>query len=242
MSQINHYTNVEHDEETISSIVNKHLDLARKIAWHYHDRVNGIVEIEDLIQIGIVGLLEAINRYQDRGKDAFISYASVRIKGAIVDYLRRQSGINRNYIKKIKELRAAELQLFQQNNRDPDIDEIAEFMNIKISEIHSIRKMINASKSESLENLNIQLGIICSADDSSLQDPEESVQSYQQTQLLSKVIGTLDKRLQLILQLYYIEELNVSEIAKILHISTGRVSQLKDKALTILQAEMNKYQ
>ena len=83
---------------TINQLINDHTNLVKKISWHLHGRVNSIVDIEDIIQIGMLGLISAAQNYIPQKNASFASYASIRIKGEILDYLRKSSNLDRSTI------------------------------------------------------------------------------------------------------------------------------------------------
>ena len=110
----------------IEELVTEHLTLVRKIAWHVHGRVASVVEIDDLVQVGYIGLVTAAQNYTIREGASFASYAGIRIKGAILDHLRKNSNLCRSTMKMMQETKKTEEKLMQQLGRSPTTSELAE--------------------------------------------------------------------------------------------------------------------
>ena len=114
----------------VEDLIKCNYQLVKKIAWHLHGRVQSIIDIEDLIQIGMIGLISAARNYTPIKDASFSSYASLRIRGEIVDYLRKNSSLCRATIKMKKLAENASENLNKKLGREPDSLEIAEEMNI----------------------------------------------------------------------------------------------------------------
>ena len=209
--------------------------LVKKIAWHYHGRVKNIVEIDDLIQIGMLGLISAAKNFTERPGVKFSSYAKIRIKGEIVDYLRKNSNLCRTTISNKQKYERTLEKLRRIFNRDPSNNEIADELDIQIEELYNWKEAFAANKLEDIESVYDEFSIwFYSKDDT----PEESLTDKELRGALLKSLHKLEKTEALVIQLYYVEELNIFEIAKILEVSNGRVSQIKTKAIRKLRNEL----
>jgi len=209
--------------------------LVKKIAWHYHGRVKNIVEIDDLIQIGMLGLISAAKNFTERPGVKFSSYAKIRIKGEIVDYLRKNSNLCRTTISNKQKYERTLEKLRRIFNRDPSNNEIADELDIQIEELYNWKEAFAANKLEDIESVYDEFSIwFYSKDDT----PEESLTDKELRGALLKSLHKLEKTEALVIQLYYVEELNIFEIAKILEVSNGRVSQIKTKAIKKLRNEL----
>ena len=113
------------------------LNLVKKIAWHYHGRVKNIIEIDDLIQIGMLGLVTAAENFIEKPGVTFSSYARIRIKGEIVDYLRKNSNLCRTTISNKQKYDKAYEDLQKTLNRDPNDNELVEHLKVNIDELHN---------------------------------------------------------------------------------------------------------
>ena len=209
--------------------------LVKKIAWHYHGRVKNIVEIDDLMQIGMLGLITAAKNFIERPGVSFATYAKIRIKGEIVDYLRKNSNLCRTTITNKQKYERIIENLRNLYNREPTNSEIAKNLEISIEELYSWKEAFAANKLEDIEAAYDEFSIwFHSRDDT----PEENLTDKELRNALLKSLYKLEKSEALVIQLYYVEELNVFEIAKILDVSNGRVSQIKSNAIKKLRNEL----
>ena len=210
--------------------------LVKKIAWHYHGRVKNIVEIDDLMQIGMLGLITAAKNFTERPGVSFSTYAKIRIKGEIVDYLRKNSNLCRTTITNKQKYERIIENLRNLYNREPTNSEIAKNLEISIEELYSWKEAFAANKLEDIEAVYDEFSIwFHSRDDT----PEENLTDKELRSALLNSLYKLEKSEALVIQLYYVEELNVFEIAKILDVSNGRVSQIKSNAIKKLRNELN---
>ena len=221
----------------INSLVEKNMGLVRKIAWHMHGRVKSAVDIEDLIQIGMYGLVTAAQNYVVKEGVSFSSYASIRIRGERVDHLRRNSNLCRTTIQMQQKYKSSVEVLSKQLQREPNNDEIAVEMGLKTAELHNWEQAFAANTHQSLDTVYDEFSIWFATKE---QNPEEELTDTELRENLVEALKTLPEREALLIQLYYVEELNVYEIAKVLDITTGRVSQIKKNAVSRLREYINK--
>ena len=221
----------------INSLIEKNMGLVRKIAWHMHGRVKSAVEIEDLIQIGMYGLVTAAQNYVVKEGVSFASYAGIRIRGEIVDHLRRNSNLCRTTIQMQQRHKTSIETLSHQLQREPNQDEIAAEMGLETKELNNWEQAFAANTHQSLDSVYDEFSIWFA---SSEQNPEEELTDTELKENLVKALKTLPEREALLIQLYYVEELNVYENAKVLDITTGRVSQIKKNAISRLRDFINK--
>ena len=205
------------------------MGLVRKIAWHMHGRVKSAVEIEDLIQIGMYGLVTAAQNYVVKEGVSFASYAGIRIRGEIVDYLRRNSNLCRTTIQMQQKYNASLEKLSRQLQREPKNNEIAKDMGLEESELDNWEQAFAANTHQSLDSVYDEFSIWFASND---QSPEDELSDTELRENLVEALKTLPEREAMLVQLYYVEELNVYEIAEVLEITTGRVSQIKKSAIS----------
>ena len=120
-----------------NELINKNMSIVKKIAYYYLGRVHQVVEIEDLLQIGMVGLIEAAHNYQPHEGVVFENYARLRIKGAIIDFLRKSSNLCRGTIKRKQDFDKASRKLEIEHKRLPQPEEVASELKIDVSELMS---------------------------------------------------------------------------------------------------------
>ena len=223
--------------KNINALIENNMGLVRKIAWHMHGRVKSAVEIEDLIQIGMYGLVTAAQNYVVKEGVSFASYAGIRIRGEIVDHLRRNSNLCRTTIQMQQKYNASFEKLSRQLQREPKNSEIAEDMGLEASELDNWEQAFAANTHQSLDSVYDEFSIWFASND---QSPEDELSDTELRENLVEALKTLPEREAMLVQLYYVEELNVYEIAEVLEITTGRVSQIKKSAISRLREFIQK--
>ena len=136
------------NSENKESLIKGCLNLVKKIAWHYHGRVKNIIEIDDIIQIGMLGLVTAADNFIEKPGVTFSSYARIRIKGEIVDFLRKNSNLCRSTIVNKQKFDKSFEKLQKNFNRDPHDNELIQDLNININELHKWKEAFAANKLE----------------------------------------------------------------------------------------------
>ncbi|HEY9091475.1 FliA/WhiG family RNA polymerase sigma factor [Parasphingorhabdus sp.] len=215
-------------------LIESHLPLVRKLAWHVHSRMSSAIEVEDLLQTGMVALVEAAQSYQDRGL-GFTNYAKLRVRGAMIDALRKASHVSRSAMTFQKRLRAAEDELSRQLGRSPGEGELAAAMGM---DRESFRTAADQARSVDLESMET----VYSDQNIWFADPAERADNraerLQQRDRLAAAIDAQPPREAMILQLYFIEEMNLDEIGQTLNIGAARVCQIKKAALAKLHRQL----
>ena len=223
--------------KNINALIENNMGLVRKIAWHMHGRVKSAVEIEDLIQIGMYGLVTAAQNYVVKEGVSFASYAGIRIRGEIVDHLRRNSNLCRTTIQMQQKYNASHEKLSRQLQREPKNNEIAKDMGLEESELDNWEQAFAANTHQSLDSVYDEFSIWFASED---QSPEDELSETELRKNLVEALKTLPEREAMLVQLYYVEVLNVYEIAEVLEITTGRVSQIKKSAVSRLREFIQK--
>ena len=223
------------NSENKETLIKSCLNLVKKIAWHYHGRVKNIIEIDDLIQIGMLGLVTAAENFIEKPGVTFSSYARIRIKGEIVDFLRKNSNLCRTTIVNKQKYDKSFEKLQKNLNRDPFEHELIQELHIDINDLHKWKEAFAANKLENLDAVYDEFSIWFLSKEN---DPEEKFNELELRDALLKALKKLEKVEALIIQLYYVEELNVYEIAKVLDLTNGRISQIKSLAIKKLRNEI----
>ena len=213
-------------------LINENLELVKRIAYYYRGRVGKIIEIEDLLQLGMVGLVEAAHNYSPQNDVPFASYAKLRIKGAIVDYLRKSSNLCRGTIRRKQDYERAKRSLEKKLNRDPSVEEVAIELQVEVAELSKWKHDFAVSQHKSIDEATEAYGDFLFSMEESV---EEKIFNGQLKQLLRENLTNLNQQQLMVLQLYYVDELNVYEIAEVLSVTTGRVSQIKSAAVKTLR-------
>jgi len=195
-----------------------------------------MVEIEDLIQAGFLGLIDASQRYSPREGVNFAAYAAIRIRGSIVDHLRRNSNLCRSTMARQQKVSAARTNLERKLGRTPNGTEIAEELGLEQKEFQAWLTSFEAGNATSLDEVySDHSDWFRSSDDT----PEQALEHQEMKGIMREALTRLPERETLVLHLYYTEELNLQEIARVLEVTTGRVSQIKKAAVQRLRSIMD---
>ncbi len=216
------------------AIIRAHSSLVRRIAWHVHSRMSSAIEVEDLIQIGMVALIEAARTFEDRGI-SFIPYASMRVRGAMIDELRRDARMCRSGMVNRRRLAQVRASLENTLGRSASDAEMAEALGLDGNAYHAMAASTQAVRQDSIDEVysdhDIWFADMAETADTLLEKSE-------MRRLLAKNIAALAEREALVLQLYFIEELNLDEIGETLGVGAARICQIKKSALEKLRLLM----
>lgn len=216
-------------------LIASQMEQVRRVAHYFHGRVRGAVEVEDLIQAGYVGLVDAAQKYERKEGASFATYAGIRIRGAIADHLRRASNLCRTTIINRQRVNRASLALERRLQRLPTSIEIADELGMSINEYEDWRQAFQANTLQTIEEVHDEFSVWFL---SNTGNPEEEINKTELRAALRKALESLTEREALVIQLYYVEERNVYEIGEILDVTTGRVSQIKKAAIGTLRTRL----
>ncbi len=218
-------------------LARQYMPLVRKIAWHVHGRVSSAIEIEDLLQIGMVALVEAANNFEDRGH-GFAAYAQMRVRGAMIDHLRRHATIARSAMARRKQLTAARRTFEQRTGRTPSEAEIAAELGLDAAAwldfVEGTEVVQHQSMDEVYSDQSMWFADVADRADDVLE--RESLK-----RAIAAGISELPEREAMVLQLYFVEEMNLEEIGLTLDIGAARVCQIKKSALDKLRARLTEW-
>ena len=221
----------------VQNLIKDNITLVKKIAWHLHGRVSSVMDIEDLIQIGILGLISAAQNYTPQKDASFSSYANIRIKGEILDYLRKNSNLCRATIRMKKISEKASLMLRHKLGREPLNNEVASEIGISSEKYYEWTNAFEANVIRSLDDSYDEYSQWFVTKE---MNPEESINHTELRDQLKDSLGKLEGNEALVIQLYFVEELNIYEIAAVMSVSTGRVSQIKTSAIKRIRENIQK--
>ena len=201
------------------------------------------VEYEDLVSYGVFGLIDAIDKF-DRNKEVkFETYASLRIRGAILDQIRKMDWIPRTIRQRQKQIDTAMKELEQRNGRPPTDAELAAYMGISEDEFLDWQNQVKADNIISL-NEYVEQGNDISSEksiSSGFDTPESVIEKSELKEMLEEALELLTDKEKKVILLYYYEELTLKEISRVLEVSESRISQLHTKALQKMKTKMGKY-
>ena len=224
-------------------LISEYLPYVKRIVQRLAVHLPSTVDIDDLMNVGVIGLIQAVDRYDPRRDNKFMTYAIFRIKGAVLSELRARDFLSRSNRRKIRELESAYQRLEQKLGREADDKEIAQEMGIELDQVYRTKQMSSISFI-SLEELGV-----------SSKDEKEKLMSFlanneddalNLTKLkelkegLSGAIKQLPEKERLVISLYYLDELTMKETGKVLGITESRVSQIHSQAILHLRSKLRK--
>jgi len=225
----------------MDALVRKHADLVKRIAYHLAGRLPPQVEVDDLIQAGMIGLLEAAQNYSTGRGASFETFAGIRIRGAMLDALRKLDWAPRSVHRKARAAAVALREVEARKGSEVSESEVAAHMGVPVSEYQRIIQ----------DSLGCQLLRLNEADDGEespldrlpdgAPDPESNALGNSLRQAVVDAIGGLPDRERLVLSLYYEQELNLKEIGTVLKVTESRVCQLHGQALLRLKAQLSEW-
>jgi RNA polymerase sigma factor FliA len=216
-------------------LVMAHLGLVKRVALHLKARIPAFMELDELIQVGMIGLLEASRAFDPVKGIEFENFAHSRVRGAMLDEVRRLSFLPRSAVAFNKEHNTTVHALAAELGRTPTQAEIAEYMGKDLEEFHKERGKAKRFETYSMEVVTEEVMTI--ADDAS-QQPDVIVEEAQFMDAVTDAIAQLPEREQLVMQLYYVEEFNLKEIGETLGVSESRVSQILSSVVKKLRGTL----
>lgn len=225
------------------ALITETLPLIKHIAHRLATRLPNNIEIRDLINAGVIGLLDAIEKFEPERNIKFKTYAEVRIRGAILDSLRNLDWAPRSLRKKSKDLERVYGELSQKLGRPATDEEVSEAMGEDLENFHALIDQLHGLTIGSFENLSdsedSENYINYYPDDGS-NDPYTKFEASELTSMLADAIEELPEKERLVLSLYYYEEFTMKEIGSLLGVNESRVSQLHTKATLRLRSKLSK--
>lgn len=233
-------TAIAHKEQ----IIEQYIPLVKYIASRIMVGRNTYIEYEDLVSYGLIGLMDAMTKFNPEKGIKFSSYASIRIKGAMIDQIRKARPISKGAMDKLARYNESVERLQTSLLREPTIDEIAVDINTSIAEIIEIEGYINFMSVVSLESILFSeddeftvMGII---EDKNSPSPHDAFEEKEKVEILAASIEKLKEKDRIVLNLYYYEGLTLKEIGQVLNVSESRVCQLHSRAIKNLRTQMQK--
>jgi RNA polymerase sigma factor for flagellar operon FliA len=246
MSGLASYHSAQQSGVKLDDLVMQHAGLVKRIAYHLMNRLPSSVQSDDLIQAGMVGLLEAGKNYNAQQGASFETYAGIRIRGAMLDEVRRSDWTPRSVHRKSREVAETIREIENLQGRDATGREVAEKMNISLDEYHHILQDASGSRVFSFEELVSLDGNSGNAEDHFASDteqpaPEQGLENSDFRKALVNAISGLPERERLVIALYYDEEMNLREIGQVLGVSESRVCQIHSQAAMRLRSRLKNW-
>lgn len=221
-----------------SELVEQNAALVKRIAYHLIARLPASVDVEDLIQAGMIGLLDASHQFDSSQGASFETYAGIRIRGAMLDEIRRNDWAPRSVHRKAREISSTMQVIEQQKGRNASDAEVAQAMGLDISEYHQQLHDSTGHQLFSLDEFSDNDEVHARPISSGPAAPEEEVQQDDFQQAMARAIDSLPERERLLMSLYYNDELNLKEIGEVLGVSESRVSQIHSQTVIRLRSKL----
>ena len=224
-----------------TAIVTRHGELVRRIAHHLAARLPSSVEVDDLIQAGMLGLIEAAKNFQADQGAAFETYASIRIRGAMIDEIRRGDWVPRSVHRRYRDVVAATREVEQKKGGAAHPQEVAQALGVSLDDYHHMLEDASRgqllSLDEQMDDFDGEPRLAASCNVTPARELEHSM--FRQS--VGDAIGDLPEREQLVLSLYYEQEMNLREIGAVLGISESRVCQIHGQAMLRLRSRLGEW-
>lgn len=219
-------------------LIKKNTLMVRRIAYHLLMHLPHSIQVEDLIQAGMIGLLEAAKHYNSDKGASFETYAGIRIRGYMLDEVRRNEWVPRSVYRNSRLINNAIKNVENRLGRDAKDIEIADELNLKLDEYHVLLKDAAGGHLYGFEDLGVTEDVL-KGEDGQLNEPHERALHDDMAQHLARLINTLPSKERLVLALYYERDLNLKEIGDVLEVSESRVSQIHTQAMIRLKTKIS---
>jgi len=241
MSSYSEIGSFNSDPPNYDALMTKYAPLVKRIAYHMMGRLPSNVQLDDMVQAGMIGLFEALKGYDMSRGASFETYARIRIRGAMIDEVRRGDWTPRSVYRKSRQLSEAIREVEEREGRDAKDSEIAELLEMNMQEYTALVKDAAGCQLLSYEDIASTGGGREGTSAAQMQGPYQELQEEDFKQGLVDKITSLPERERLVMALYYDEEFNLREIGEILGVSEGRVCQIHGQALVRLRARMTNW-
>ncbi|CZF80261.1 RNA polymerase sigma factor FliA [Grimontia celer] len=221
------------------TVFEQYATLVKRIAHHLIARLPPNVQVEDLIQAGMIGLLEAQQNYDSTKGASFETYAGIRIRGAMLDDIRKGDWVPRSVHKNNRQISEVISQLEGELGRDPNDKEIAKRLGMSLDQYYQAQNDINAGRLIGIDDLGVSEDAFVTESHRDENLPFEEVAGDSFKSHLANAIRGLPEREALVLSLYYDEELNLKEIGAIIGVSESRVCQIQNQAMQRLRTKLS---
>ncbi|MCW8847622.1 MAG: RNA polymerase sigma factor FliA [Sedimenticola sp.] len=230
------YTSIQ--EMDSDTLVNRHAPLVKRIAYHLMNRLPPNVQADDLIQAGMIGLLEASRNYDPSQGASFETYAGIRIRGSMLDEIRRSDWTPRSVHRKARMVADAMRTIENEQGRDARDAEVAEVLDMSLVQYHRILQDASGCRIFSIEELQAVGELPYEGGGSDITGPFDGMQKDAFKKALAEAIAGLPERERLVIALYYDEEMNLREIGQVLGVSESRVCQIHSQATLRLRSRL----
>ncbi|MGP1569385.1 MAG: sigma-70 family RNA polymerase sigma factor [Eubacteriales bacterium] len=237
---------VKKDKLIKQEIVLRYCDMVRTIAVQLRNVYISFAELDDVVNEGIIALMQSVDRFDPAKNVKFETYASLRIRGTIVDLARKQDWVPRSVRKVSKEIDTAIAEFYYENARFPSDEEVAKKLGMPLAKyqkalgetglfnILSLDALVDGTKEDAPNEALLK-------DENELCMPDAALEEREMQKMLADAVGELKENEQMVISLYYRDELSMKEVAKVLNVSEARVSQIHSAAIKKMRLKLTEY-
>jgi len=226
-------------EGDLNALIARYAPLVKRIAYHLSGRLPASIQPGDLIQAGMIGLIEAVRHYDATQGASFETYAGIRIRGAMLDEVRKSDWAPRSLYRKAREMSRAITKVENAKGGAAKDHEVAETLGMSIEEYHQALQDISGHRILSFEDVALDEERLADNWGDRKDDPSAAMQGEEARRELASATADLPERERLVLSLYYQEEMNLREIGQVLEVTESRVCQIHSQALLRLRARLS---
>jgi RNA polymerase sigma factor for flagellar operon FliA len=219
------------DEKIKQILIENYISLVKIVAGRMYNYYGSKIEYDDLVSFGVMGLIDSIDKFDIEKNIKFETYAQIRVKGAMIDNIRKLDWIPRSLRKKSKDVQNAIYKLENQFGRSPTNEETAKYLEMPLEELEILLSDIATFNVSSLEEMLINRGDYSFDIKQDSNTPEEIYESKEIKRLLAIAIDSLLENEKMVISLYYYDELTYKEIGHVMELSESRISQIHSKAI-----------
>lgn len=221
-------------------LIKEYVELVKIVAGRMYNFYGSKIEYDDLVGFGVMGLIDSIERFDLSKNTKFETYAQIRIKGTIIDNIRKLDWIPRSLRKKSKDIQNGMIKLENKLGRTPSNVELSQHLNISLKELESALSDISNFNMTSLEDLLANKGEYNIDKDRVNNTPEQIFEKREIKEILSSIVDVLPEQEKTVVSLYYYEELTYKEVGYIMELSESRISQIHSKAILMVKNQLIK--
>ena len=221
-------------------LIEEYVELVKIVAGRMYNFYGSKIEYDDLVGFGVMGLIDSIERFDLSKNTKFETYAQIRIKGTIIDNIRKLDWIPRSLRKKSKDIQNGMISLENKLGRTPSNVELSQHLNISLKELESALSDISNFNMTSLEGLLANKGEYNIDKDKVNNTPEQIFEKREIKEILSSIVDVLPEQEKTVVSLYYYEELTYKEVGYIMELSESRISQIHSKAILMIKNQLIK--
>jgi len=198
-------------------------------------------DLQEIVNQGVLALIDCIDKFDPKRSVQFDTYASIRVRGSIIDYIRKQDWVPRDVRKKFNDISNTFARMQSELNREPEDAEVAERLNMSVEELNRVTAQADGFSMLSFEELLQENPASIKNAETGILSPEQKLMQKERKEIITEAIGKLNEKEKLVISLYYFEGLKLKEVAALMDLTASRISQIHSKALMKLKKQIERY-